>query len=78
MHPTLYELPNLPGGGLHSWGLMVMLGFLGAFVISGIRARVVGIDPDKLVPLYMLSCVWIGGFTTPTFPIQRGTTRVLR
>ena len=57
MHPTLYELPNLPGGGLHSWGLMVMLGFLGAFVISGIRARVVGIDPDKLVPLYMLSCV---------------------
>jgi phosphatidylglycerol:prolipoprotein diacylglycerol transferase len=36
---------------------MVMLGFLGAFVISGIRARAVGMDPDKLVPLYMLVCV---------------------
>jgi phosphatidylglycerol:prolipoprotein diacylglycerol transferase len=57
MYPTLYELPNLPGGGLHSWGLMVMLGFLGAFVLTGIRARAVGMDPDKLVPLYLLSCV---------------------
>ena len=57
MHPTLYELPNLPGGGLHTWGLMVMLGFLGAFVVSGIRAKKVGIDPDRLVPIYMIACV---------------------
>ena len=51
MHPTLYELNGL---GLHTWGLMVTLAFLGAFLVSHLRAPRVGIDPDRLVPMYML------------------------
>lgn len=51
MHPTLYELNGL---GLHTWGLMVTLAFLGAFLVVHLRAPRVGIDPDRLVPMYML------------------------
>ncbi|MFM2247650.1 MAG: Prolipoprotein diacylglyceryl transferase [Pseudomonadota bacterium] len=51
MHPTLYELNGL---ALHSWGLMVTLAFLGAFLVVHLRAPRVGIDPDRLVPMYML------------------------
>jgi len=51
MFPTLYE-----SGGLafHSWGLMVMLAFLGACLVTSARARRIGIDSDKLVPMYLL------------------------
>lgn len=52
MHPTLYELNGL---GLHTWGLMVLLAFLGAILVVHLRAPRVGIDPDRLVPLYLLS-----------------------
>lgn len=52
MYPTLYELNGL---GLHTWGLMVTLAFLGAILVVHLRAPRVGIDPDLLVPLYLLA-----------------------
>lgn len=51
MYPTLIETPF---GGVHSWGLLVMLAFLGAFVVLYRRAPAVGIDPDRLVPLMLV------------------------
>ncbi len=49
MHPTLFEFQGL---GFHTWGLMVLLGFVAACLVVGLRAPKVGIDPDKLVGFY--------------------------
>jgi phosphatidylglycerol:prolipoprotein diacylglycerol transferase len=43
--------------GIHLYGLMIMLAILAAALISSNRAARVGIDPDGLVPLYLLSCI---------------------
>jgi len=51
MYPTLIETPF---GGVHAWGVLVMLAFLGAFGVLYRRAPTVGIDPDRLVPLMMV------------------------
>lgn len=51
MFPTLYSSELV---SIHSWGLMVLLAFAVGCGIAGWRAPKVGIDPDKLVPLYVL------------------------
>ncbi len=53
MFPTLYEVQ---GVGLHTWGLMVTLAFLVAVAVVQVRAPRVGIEPDRLVAVYL----WIG------------------
>lgn len=55
MFPTLFELNGI---GFHSWGLMVMLAFMAACLLSGHRGMKVGIDSDKLVPLYLIVTVF--------------------
>lgn len=55
MYPTLYEYQGI---GFHTWGLMVMMAFLAAFMLVSSRARKVGIDSDNLVPLYLLVSIF--------------------
>lgn len=70
MFPTLFTFsqehglsfgPGLLGDpdviGIHLYGLMIMLAILAAALISSNRAARVGIDPDGLVPLYLISCL---------------------
>lgn len=52
MHPTLI---SWNGVGLHTWGLMITVAFAAAILVTAGRARSVGIDPDKLVPVYVAS-----------------------
>jgi phosphatidylglycerol:prolipoprotein diacylglycerol transferase len=59
MYPTLYTQKT--GFGevpYNSWGLMVTLAFLVAALVSHRRAAKVGIDPDKMVGLYLISIVF--------------------
>ena len=51
MFPTLYSSDLV---SIHSWGLMVLTAFAVGCGVAGWRAPKVGIDPDKLVPLYVL------------------------
>ena len=55
MFPTLITYQGI---GFHTWGLMVMLAFLAAFMLVSTRARRVGIDSDNLVPLYLLVSIF--------------------
>lgn len=41
----------------NSWGLMITLAFLFAAIVSHRRAAKVGIDPDKMVGLYLIAIV---------------------
>lgn len=52
MHPTLFTWQGL---GFHTWGLMITLAFVFAGLVTGARSARVGIDPDKLVPLYLIA-----------------------
>jgi len=52
MHPTLI---SWNGVGLHTWGLMITLAFAAAALLVNGRARRVGVDPDRLVPIYLLA-----------------------
>lgn len=52
MHPTLISWKGI---GLHTWGLMITLAFAAAALLVNRRARRVGIDPDRLVPIYLLA-----------------------
>lgn len=58
MYPTLYEqvtsFGKLP---YNSWGLMITLAFLAASTVSHFRAKRVGIDPDKMVGMYIVAIV---------------------
>lgn len=54
MFPTIYQHGSL---GFHSWGLMVMLGFIAAFFFVSRRVPRVGIDPDRMVGLYLWAVV---------------------
>ena len=54
MYPTLYKFGSL---GFHSWGLMVMLGFIAAFAMVNRRVPRVGVDPDVMVGLYLSTVV---------------------
>ena len=55
MFPTLFTYEGI---GFHTWGLMVMMAFLAAFMLVSSRARKVGIDSDSLVPLYLLVSIF--------------------
>lgn len=52
MHPTLI---SWNGVGLHTWGLMITVAFAAAILVTAGRARTIGVDPDKLVPIYVAS-----------------------
>jgi phosphatidylglycerol---prolipoprotein diacylglyceryl transferase len=52
LYPTLYQVSD--GFGIHTYGLMIMLALLAAFVVSSQRARQVGIDSDDLPLMYLL------------------------
>lgn len=54
MHPDLFRWQGL---ALHTWGLMVMLAFTAACLVLSFRVKRVGIDSDKLVPLYLIVIV---------------------
>ncbi len=51
MYPTLVEFGET---GIHTWGLMVTLAFLVAVVRVQRRVPRVGVNPDQLVPMYVL------------------------
>lgn len=51
MYPTLYEGEF---ASIHSWGMMVLLAFVAAAGFVSLRSSRVGIDPDKLVPFYIV------------------------
>ena len=55
MFPTLYQISG--NIGIHTYGLMIMLGLLGAFVYSSNRARKIGIESDDLPIMYLLVAV---------------------
>ena len=55
MHPTLYQISG--SFGIHTYGLMILLGLLGAFVFSSICANKVGIDTDELPLMYLLVAI---------------------
>ena len=54
MFPTLFEINGL---GFHTWGLMLILAFLAASVVMQSRVARVGVDADRMVPLYMIAVV---------------------
>jgi phosphatidylglycerol---prolipoprotein diacylglyceryl transferase len=51
--PTLYEIQ---GGalGIHTWGVLVMLAFVAGCLLLGARGAKVGIDPDRLMPFFLI------------------------
>ena len=55
MYPTLVKFSAQ--AGIHMYGLMILLALLSAFVISSIRAKKIGVDPDKLPFMYMLVAI---------------------
>ncbi len=58
MWPTLFKQQTAFGEvPYNSWGLMITLAFLAAAIISHRRAAKVGIDPDKMVGLYLTAIV---------------------
>lgn len=58
MWPTLYEsTTELGTWGVHTYGLMILVAFCGAFLLVHHRARQVGIDPDRILPLYLAAGV---------------------
>ncbi len=52
MYPTFFEFQGM---GFHMWGLMLMLAFSAAILVTHNRAQKVGIDPDDLVPFYQIA-----------------------
>lgn len=53
--PEHFGAPGV--NGIHVYGLMIMLAILAAALVSNHRAAKVGIEPDGLVPLYLISCL---------------------
>ena len=51
MYPFLYEYEGLRLG---VWGLMITLAFIAASLVLGARAGKGGIDPDRLMPFFLL------------------------
>lgn len=46
MHPVLVKIGSVP---IHTYGLMIALGFLGGLLINRYLGKKSGIDPDKMV-----------------------------
>jgi phosphatidylglycerol:prolipoprotein diacylglycerol transferase len=58
MYPTLYTQHTAMGDvPYNTWGLMITLAFLTASLTAQVRAARVGIDPDKLVGIYVAAIV---------------------
>lgn len=58
MWPTLYTQKTAFGDvPYNSWGLTITLAFLFAAIVSHRRAARVGIDPDKMVGIYVVAIV---------------------
>ena len=59
MFPFLYRQPTPDGGTLDygTWGLMLILAFLACTVVAWKRLPKIGVNPDILTPLLMLSVV---------------------
>ncbi|MES2645013.1 MAG: prolipoprotein diacylglyceryl transferase [Myxococcota bacterium] len=58
MYPTLHTQQTAFGEvPYNSWGLMITLAFLAAVIVSHRRAGRVGIDPDKMVGVYLVAIV---------------------
>jgi phosphatidylglycerol:prolipoprotein diacylglycerol transferase len=56
MHKTLFtQQTSLGEVPYNSWGLMITLAFLAAVIVSHRRAGKVGIDPDKMVGVYLVA-----------------------
>lgn len=55
MHPTLI---SWNGVGLHTWGLMITVAFASAALMANARARRIGVDGDRLVPIYLLAPIF--------------------
>lgn len=75
MWPTLYESSTELGTwGVHTYGLMILVAFCGAFLLVHFRARQVGIDPDRILPLYLAAGVGgiIGGRLLYVLAVEPG------
>lgn len=58
MYPTLYTQHTSMGDvPYNTWGLMITLAFFVAALTAQVRAAKMGIDPDKLVGIYVISIV---------------------
>ena len=55
MHPTLFTWTGI---GFHTWGLMITIAFAAACLVTSARVPRVGIDADRLVPLYLLAPIF--------------------
>ena len=56
MYPTLYQFSS--NAGIHSYGLMILLALLSAFVVSSKRARTIGVESDDLPAMYLLVAIF--------------------
>ncbi len=58
MYPTLYTQQTSMGDvPYNTWGLMITLAFFVAALTAQVRAGKMGIDPDKLVGVYVIAIV---------------------
>lgn len=58
MWPTLFEVQTATGPiGAHTYGLMILAAFCGAFLLVHWRAQRIGLHPDRLLPLYIAAAV---------------------
>lgn len=58
MWPTLFEVQTASGSwGAHTYGLLILIAFCGAFLLAHLRAQQIGLHPDKLLPAYVAAGV---------------------
>ena len=55
MHPTLIKFSDQVG--VHSYGLLILMALMFAFIVSSRRAKTVGVDPDDLPLMYLLVAI---------------------
>jgi phosphatidylglycerol:prolipoprotein diacylglycerol transferase len=51
VYPIVYQLDALK---LPAWGILVTLAFIASCLVLGARAARIGIDPDRLLPFFLL------------------------
>jgi phosphatidylglycerol:prolipoprotein diacylglycerol transferase len=58
MWPTITEVQTALGPQpVNTYGLFMLLAFSGAFLLIHVRARAIGINPDRLIPGYVAAAV---------------------
>ena len=58
MWPTLFEVQTAGQAiGVHTYGLMILAAFCGAFLLVHLRAQRIGLHPDRLLPVYVAAAV---------------------